>query len=207
MTDFFALLDEPRRPWIEPDTLKDRFLRLSAELHPDRFHDAPPETREAAGRRYTDLNSAYQALRDTRARSLHLLELESGNRPKDIQRIPPGTMDLFTAIGQACRDVDGFLQERAAVTSPMLKVRLFQRGMEWVESLKTLQQQVHQRGRLLEDELRAMNAAWESAPPAGTPDRAATLPLDRLADTYRGLSYVARWTGQIQERMVQLAAP
>lgn len=207
MPDHFALLEEPRRPWLDTEALKDRFLRLSADLHPDRHHAAPAEEREACARRYTDLNSAYQTLRDARARALHLLELESGARPRDIQRIPPGTMDLFTAIGQACRDVDAYLAERRAVASPMLKVRLFQRGMEWVETLKGLQQQVQARQRDLEHQLRGLNPAWDTAPPVGSADRAAALPLDQLADTYRGLSYGARWSEQLQERLVQLAAP
>ncbi len=207
MPDFFALLDEPRRPWLEADPLKERFFRLSAALHPDRHHGAPDREREAASQRYTELNSAYQTLRDPRARALHLLELESGGPPKDIQRIPPGTMDLFTAIGQTCRDLDVYLAERQAIASPMLKVRLFQRGLEWVETLKALQQRVQQRQSELESALLGLNPAWESCPPIGAPERAAALPLDRLADTYRGLSYVARWSEQIQERMVRLAAP
>jgi hypothetical protein len=31
------------------------------------------------------------------------------------------------------------------------------------------------------------------------------LPLERLEQLYRAMSYVARWTEQVQERIVQLA--
>ncbi len=36
VTDYFALLNEPRRPWLEPETLKSKFLALAAEAHPDK---------------------------------------------------------------------------------------------------------------------------------------------------------------------------
>ena len=61
------------------------------------------------------------------------------------------------------------------------------------------------KGMELEAELQSMNAAWESAPAPGESGRAATLPLERLEQIYRAMSYVSRWMGQIQERVVQLA--
>lgn len=199
-------MTEARRPWLDVDLLKARFLESSALVHPDRFHGAPEPERVEAGRRYTELNSAHQVLRDPRQRLLHLVELESGSRPPDIQRIPPGTMDLFVDIGQACRDGDAFLERRAAVTSPMLKVKLFQEGMGWVEKLKGLQARVRARESELESELQKLNASWEAAPAVGSAERLARLPMDRLVEIYRGLSYVARWTEQLQERLVRLAS-
>ena len=41
MTDAFALLNQPRRPWVEVEALKETFLTRSTETHPDKFtnHD------------------------------------------------------------------------------------------------------------------------------------------------------------------------
>ena len=50
MTDYFAVLEEPRRPWVEPDALKQRYLLLSAQYHPDRCHGAAPEKKAEAER-------------------------------------------------------------------------------------------------------------------------------------------------------------
>jgi hypothetical protein len=205
MIDSFQLLNEPRRPWLDVEQLRQRFLQLSAGEHPDRFHGAGETEKVQSARHYTDLNTAYQVLRDPRARLLHLLELETGSRPRDIQRIPGGTMDLFVEIGQACRDVDAFLLERSRVTSPMLRVRVFQQGLDWVGRLKALREQVKAKAEGLEDGLRLLNEDWETAPPPGDPARAAALPLGRLEELYRALSYVSRWTGQIEERLAQLA--
>ena len=205
MNDFFALLGEPRQPWLDAEAVKARFLQLSTGVHPDRFHNAPEAEKTEAGRRYAELNAAHQCLADPKERLLHLLELESGAKPQNVQRIPPGTMDLFMEVGQICRDIDAFLGDRAKVSSPMLRVQFFQRGLEWTEKLTALQQTVNAKRDALMAELETMNAAWESAPAMGSPERAAALPLERLEQLYRVLSYVSRWTEQIQERMVQLA--
>lgn len=199
-------MGELRRPGLDAEALRGRFVELSSTLHPDRCHESADTVRDEAGRTYAALNEAYQLLREPRTRLLHLLELEMGAKPRDIQRIPAGTMDLFVEVGQLCRDVDGFLQERSQVTSPMLKVRLFTEGMGWVEKLKALQGKVSAKGAELEQELEAMNAIWRAAPALGSPERQAALPLGRLEEIYRVLSYVGRWSGQIQERLVQLAS-
>src|SRR5690242_3412805 len=201
MTDPFKLLNEPRRPWIDVEALKQKFLALSNDAHPDRIHSASEADKANATARYSELNAAYNALREPKERLLHLLELESV-RPSDIQRIPPGTMDLFVEVGQLCRDVDEFLAGRAKVTSPLLKVKTFEQGMEWTEKLQVLQQRVNARRDELAAELKRMNAAWESAPAVGSAERAAALPLERLEQIYRVLSYIARWSEQIQERTV-----
>ena len=206
MTDAFALLDEPRRPWLDAEALKQKVLPLSSAVHPDRFHSAAESERQRATARYAELNAAYNILREPKERLLHLIELEAGAKPNDVQRIPPGTMDLFVEVGQLCRDVDSFIVERARVTSPLLKVQMFERGMEWTDKLQALQQRINAKRDELSTELQQMNAVWDSAPAVGSPERAAALPLERLEQIYRVFSYVARWSEQIQERNVQLAA-
>ncbi|MBA4146477.1 MAG: DnaJ domain-containing protein [Verrucomicrobia bacterium] len=205
MTDNFALLNEPRLPWLDPDELKQKFFQLSSESHPDRTHNASPSEKETVNKRYAELNAAYNCLRDPKERLIHLLELETGGKPKDIQRIPPGTMDLFVEIGQTCRDADTFIAERAKVTSPLMKVQLFEKGMEWTDNLNALQQKINKKRDELIDELKQLNSVWESAPATGSPDRASKLPFERLEQIYRIFSYVNRWTEQIQERVVQLS--
>lgn len=205
MTDNFALLDEPRLPWIDPDSLKQKFFPLSAPFHPDRVHGGTDAEKLSANQRYAELNAAYNCLREPKERLLHLLELELGKKPGDIQKIPPGTMDLFVEVGQTCREVDTFLAEKATVTSPLLKVQLFERGQEWSDQLNALQQKINLKRDELSTELRAMNLIWENAPKIESPDRIVALPLERLEQIYRVFSYIARWSEQIQERVVQLS--
>jgi hypothetical protein len=161
--------------------------------------------REAATRNYAELNAGYNCLRDPKQRLLHLLELESGAPPANVQDIPPGTMDLFLEVGQDCRQADGILAGKARQAAPLLQAQWFEQGMACAEKLGALQQRIHLRRDELLAELKAMNAAWIAAPPPESPDRASALPLRRLEEISRELSYITRWSGQIHERITQLS--
>src|SRR5690349_16488403 len=115
MTDFFALFNEPRRPWLDPDALKAKFHQLSAERHPD--HAQTEIERIQAQERYTELNAAYTCLREPKDRLLHLITLERGGKPKEVQHIPPAVMAWFMEVGKLCGEADTFLGEKAKATS------------------------------------------------------------------------------------------
>lgn len=203
-TDYFALFDEPHRPWLEPEPLKEKFLALSARLHPDRVHQKGRLEREAAQQRYSELNVAYHCLRDPKERLRHLLELESGARLRDVQQIPGDLMDLFMKVALACREADGVLAEKAGVSSPLLKVQWFERGQKQMEKLQDLRQHLDGRCNRLAEELKKLNGQWDSSR-VGTPIRAEL--LQRLEEICRLFGYFGRWMQQLQERMVQLSLP
>ena len=197
MTDNFALLNEPRRPWLDPDSLRTRFLALSSECHPDHTHNADENEKLAATRHFTELNAAYQCLREPKDRLLHLLELERAVKPAALQSIPSETMELFIEVARLCREADAFLAEKNKISSPLLKVQMFERGQEWTERLNALQHNLNIRRDVLTTELKSLDAAWDSPQDSK--------PLDRLEELYRHFSFIARWTQQIQERLVQLS--
>jgi curved DNA-binding protein CbpA len=205
MPDYFALLEEPRRPWIAPDQLKEKFLALSAKTHPDRMSLRPEAERHAAHQHFTEINAAYQCLREPKDRLLHLLEIESGTRPANLERLPTSAADLAFEAGQVCRNVDAFLREKSKVTSPLLRAQSFEKALEWADRLNELKQSIRSRSEQVADELRTMNAVWESAPPGATPQRRAILPLERLDQIYRTLSYLSRWNEQLGARIVRLS--
>ena len=128
MTDYFALLDEPRHPWLDTEKLKQKFLALSADAHPDRVHGEMAQEKKSANERYTQLNAAYQCLSNPRDRVRHLLELESGRKPDDLDRVPDELMDSFMSVAEILREADHFLGEKEKTVSPMLQVQLFERA-------------------------------------------------------------------------------
>jgi curved DNA-binding protein CbpA len=205
VTDNFALLGQARLPWIDPDSLKSVFLEVSSRAHPDRVPVVDGAERDTASRRFAELNAAYNCLRDPKQRLLYLLELESGAPPANAQDIPAGTMDLFLQVGQACRAADEILAGKAREASPLLQVQWFETGMACSEKLGELQRRIHLRRDELLAELKTMNDAWNSAPPPGSTERAAVLPLKRLQEISRELSYTTRWSAQIHERIAQLS--
>ena len=201
MIDNFALLNEPRRPWLDMDSLKQKFLALaSASLHPDRIHDASEAEKIEATKKFTQLNAAFNCLAEPKLRLLHLLELELGAKPKDIQQIPVALADLFAEIAEACRSADGFLAEKSRATSPLVQVQLFGRGQDWVEKLNGLQGKLNELRARLTEELRSLDAQWNLVDAVS---RREILP--KVEELYRLLSYFNRWNTQIQERVVQLS--
>jgi len=205
MIDCFALLDEPRRPWLDAEALKEKFLARAAALHPDRVHGASPAEKEEASRRYTELNGAHARLRDTKDRLAHLLELELGRRPQDVQQVPAVAMELFFQVGQLCRETDQFLAGRGQVTSPLLKAQSFERGLELADRISGLQRVLTEALGAVEARLQTLNAAWAAAPAVDSPERTGQLPLNQVEALYRESSFLARWRGQLQERFVLLS--
>ena len=195
--DCFALLGEPRRPWLDPESLKQKFLALSTQLHPDRVHNANATEKAAAQQRFTEINAAFNRLRDPKERLLHLLELELGARPKDVQRIPAALIAVFNEINQVCRDADALLSEKLQITSPLLQVQFFERSQECTERLAALQQRMNSEREALVAEIERIDSDWN-----GPRRRAA---VDRLDEVSRLLSFFTRWSGQLLERMVRLA--
>ena len=75
---------------------------------------------------------------------------------------------------------------------------MFDRSQQLTEQLAALQQKIaSKRGELLA-EIQRMDSVWDDVP-----GRKAA--LGRLEELYRLLSYFNRWTGQLQERIVQLS--
>ena len=201
MTDYFALLGQPRRPWLEPDALKQRFHSLSADAHPDRVHDGTEARRKAAHERFAELNAAHACLREPRDRLRHLLELELGSRPRELHEIPADLAGLFVKIAGACQETDKFLLERAKVTSPLLLAQLFAPGQERIEQLTAMLKDLGARRDQLHARLKAVDADWNEA--TAPPVRAKA--LMELETIYRLLGFFSRWAGQLQERVVRLA--
>jgi DnaJ-domain-containing protein 1 len=203
VVDNFALLDRPRRPWLDPASLKERFLALSSAVHPDRVHQASASERQAAQERYTELNGAYQCLRQPKERLQHLLALERGAKPAQVQRIPPRLMDMSLEVAQLCREADQFLARKRATASPLLQVPLFEQGQEWTEKLRALKEQLGSKQAALEAELKGLDAAWPQAMAAGGQRRESA--LQRLEELYLLMSFFGRWSTQLQERLFELA--
>jgi DnaJ-domain-containing protein 1 len=200
VTDNFALLNEPRHPWLDADLLKQKFLALSANAHPDKIHSASEDEKNAASKTFAELNAAYNCLFEPKSRLLHLLELELGGKPKDVQQIPAALADLFAKVATVCKSADNFLAEKNKATSPLLQVQLFERAQEWVEKLNSLQRKLNELREKLTNELKSLDEKWIENNLETRGDL-----LKKLEELYRLFGYFNRWNNQIQERIVQLS--
>ena len=187
MTDAFALLDEPRQPWLEVEALKTKFLTRSAATHQDKFTDTTEK--ETAQTRFAELNTAHETLRDPKRRLQHLLTLERGHKPDEVHDILPGTADLFLQVGQLLRAIDPFLAQREAETSPLLKAQTYPQALDWLEQVTTLQKTLTQSLQHLDTQLQSLNKNW-------TPET-----LEPLFHQY---SYLQKWQTQLNDRAMRL---
>jgi DnaJ-domain-containing protein 1 len=189
----FAAFDLEPTPALDDAALKERFARATAEAHPDKFQQAPEAERTAAEAHYAELNRAYQTLIDPRQRLLALYELTKGEKPRDVQRIPTGTMDLFVEVGQACQKLDQFL-ERKRAAGRLERAGLMSEEMALQDALTALRGKLEALGNTLEIDLAALDAKWRG----GGKD------LNALEAIYRKYSYITRWRQQLEEREIAL---
>ena len=203
MTDCFALLNFPRRPWLAPDALKQRFHELSAEVHPDQAHDATDEAKAELQQRFTEVNAAHQCLGDAKSRVRHLLELELGQAPGNVKSIPGEMTDWFMEIGAVCREVDAFLARKEAQDSPLLQAALMGEGMELNEKVAKMHGRLQAELARVDAELQSLGQAWEALD-GQAEGRTEALPLTRLEALGQRLGFWVKWSGQLAERSSRL---
>ncbi len=190
--DYFALLGEERRPWLDPERVKETFHRISRTKHPDQ--QQPGESDDTFAR----LNQAQAVLRDPRARLRHLLELAHPEiRLSGPANVPMSLADLFAPIHGLLRETDDLLAKKAAAPSALVKALLARQ--EW-----TLRERAEERLAELDalhaaalEELQAFDAGWNRHASESTAAR-------QLHDFYQRFAYLSRWAEQLRERLFQL---
>jgi DnaJ-domain-containing protein 1 len=190
MENHFARLGFEPRPWLDPELLKSRFLELSATTHPDK---AAAESKATSERDFQDLNTAFNTLRNTRSRLLHLLAISGAPKSEHVQNVPPTALQFFATVAEATNRADVLIKRKAAATSPMLKVQLMEEALPRIDAIQILQQQLQQKITDIERSLREINNTWQQPP--------APAVLAQLSESAAGLGFFERWQAQLQERV------
>jgi curved DNA-binding protein CbpA len=188
MTNLFALLDEPPRPWIDPEALKAKYHQLTALHHPDVA---------GATADFAEINRAYQTLADPAARLRHLLEIESPASISRAQRVPEDIAAFFTPVAESRHAVDTFLKKHAASASPLAKALLSTEQYRVQERLEHAISTLQEKQDSLLAQVRDADALWLS-------DRPAALHL--LPALWQSLNYIAKWLATLRESLFRLAS-
>ena len=204
MTDCFALFSEPRRPWVDPDVLRKKFLRICSELHPDRPKGCDSENR-LADDKFGELNSAYACLQNPKTRLFHLLTLERGTEPNLICPVSAEVVTLIHTVGRVCRQVDEYLRQRSVNMSPLLRPSSVRDAIEWTDWLIGIRREINTRLGEIDAILKELNMTWESSPPDGSEPRDNSLPCNRLERLHQELSFLTSLSAQVGERLLQLS--
>lgn len=118
--DPFAIFSLPRIFAIDLIQLRQRYLALTAEHHPDRFVD--PLKQADASERIAVINQAYELLKDPQARAETLLMLLGGPAKETDKSLPPELLEEMLDIREVMESASshddqamlGQLHERAA---------------------------------------------------------------------------------------------
>lgn len=175
--DHFATFALDRAPWLDADALRERFHRLSAERHPDAASGSTAD--------FTELNAAWQTLRDPAARLRHFLELEHPGVLDQNAQPPAGLADLFMDIGSLQQAVQQFRTRQNAATSPLTHALLEPARI----ALQT-------RAAALATQLAERHAAAIRAIHGATPDQ--------LATTLTALIFLGKWDNQLHQNALNL---
>jgi len=187
MIDHFALLDQPRRPWLDQDALKQQFHRLTAEHHPD--VNATPQVE------FSSVTAAYRLLSDPKTRLKHLIELEFPEAPEGGNNVPKELVELFMQVAGALSIYGKLLKKLEAATIPLTQALIANEKREVLEQLQKLAHAISALEATGLEQLKQLDQAWLIDKPA------LLVPLIGLGQK---LAFLQKWADQIREAMLRL---
>jgi len=186
MIDYFALLDQPRAPWLDPVALKDTYHRKTLQNHPD---TATPSDAESG---FAELNEAYQILQDPKRRLHHLLELEGHAPTSTNQTVPQELHDLFPAITALTQRASLLLDKTRTASNALSRSLLKPHMLEVLKETKELRAKIQDLFDASLTQLRQINSRWRDEVAA-------------LSNLYFAFAYLTRWSAQLDEVAFQLS--
>jgi curved DNA-binding protein CbpA len=194
MIDYFALLDQPRAPWLDSEKLKDTYHQKTLQAHPDAQTSRPGA--EAMDTAFTSLNEAYQVLQDPKRRLHHLLSLEGVPPSSTDQSVPRQLHDLFPAIGALTQRANLLLEKIRAASSALSLSLLKPQILEVQTQAAEVRARIQDLFEVSLAELSRINTAWATNPREQ---------IEALSNLYFAFAYLTRWSAQLDELMFQLS--
>jgi curved DNA-binding protein CbpA len=187
VSNHFATLELPVRPWLEPDQLQAAFHRLGAARHPDRAG--------GSAEAFAAVNAAWQTLRDPARRLHHVLELEGVTTPEGASPIPSALADAFMSLAALRRRLEDFGKRHAAATGTLARALLAVERAALERELRTALAGLEEDTARALEEVRTLDAAWPERDDAT---------LLRLATVQPSLAFLGKWSDQLREALFQL---
>jgi DnaJ-domain-containing protein 1 len=189
MTDFFALLEQPRQPWLDPAALKQKYHQLTRAAHPD-----VPSCESST--EFASINEAYRTLLDPKLRIHHLLALEAAKPSERNCVVPEELQELFLKIGSLTQNSQRLLEQfgntKSELSRSLLKADLLDLQRQAQECLE----QSRASHENCVAELHQLNTLWN------TNEQQAIIGLNVLHDR---IAYLSRWIAQLEEMQFQLS--
>ena len=140
--DYFSLFDLPKTYHIDLTTLTERYQTLQTQHHPDRFAKGSEEKQAAALYMATQINEAYQTLKQPLKRAAYLLSLQEVASQDETQTISDSDFlhqqfALHEVLAQLEHDIDHNIAVDAALEqfSQDIAQRIEQQMVELTQQL------------------------------------------------------------------------
>jgi molecular chaperone HscB len=189
-SDYFVLLELPRKLWIEMSALEQKFLQLSWKLHPDNFVNASAEEREISLKRSSELNDAYRTLRDPVGRVEYLLAIEGARvEGQNKQQAPP---ELLEEVFELNESLDGLREAKASggdVTS--LKHRL-----------EAAEKNFEQKLQEVDGELQSAAREWDKSLDVKSDEATRKQLMGKLNEVLNRRTYIRNLVTNVQKELV-----
>ncbi|MFL6584947.1 MAG: J domain-containing protein [Chthoniobacterales bacterium] len=183
MTDYFRLLGQARRPWLDENELKNAYHARTFDAHPD----VNPGGDAAA---FAGLNEAYRTLRDPKLRVEHLLHLEESNAGTGAGSVPAVVQELFPMVTTALQNARALTAKLAQTGSALSRGLLQGENVACRHQIERCIEQLTVAQDQAEKQLRAIDKRWDDRVSSDIEE------LRALAATY---SYINRWSAQLDE--------
>ena len=183
MTDHYAVLGFPRRPFIDPIALKSAYLAQAARLHPD--------TAQGDDASFTELQEAHRILGQPALRIRHLIELTHPGL--EVGNALPAHSALLFDLGSALQRVKAAVEQRSKATTALGRAVAAGTISAARQALTAAQAPLAKVEAEIDAQLTALDARW--------PD----VTVDELNALARELAFLARWKGEVAEWEFRLA--
>lgn len=193
LINHFARFGLSPHPWVDSGLLKQRFLELSAQSHPDKVGSGD---KVCAEREFQSLNESFNILRNTRSRILHFLEISGVPKQEHLQTVPASALAFFPEVAAATKEADSLINEKSGASSPMVKAQLMEKSLDHLDAMQQLQQKLRAEAECIESRHKS------HVFPSGQADSAN---LHTLSEDAAALGFFDRWQAQLQERIGALA--
>jgi curved DNA-binding protein CbpA len=193
MIDYFALLDQPRMPWLDLSELKNTYYQKTLQAHPDA--QTSRSGADAKDATFASLNEAYQVLQDPKRRLHHLLSLEEA-APSSHEMVPQHLHDLFPVVGALTQQANLLLGKIGTTSNRLSQSLLKPQILEVQNEAKEVRTKIQNLFDTSLAELREISPAWAKNPAEQ---------IKALSNLYVAFAYLTRWLAQLDEITFQLS--
>jgi curved DNA-binding protein CbpA len=190
MIDHFALLEQPRRPWLDEEELKRNYLEKARSAHPDAQKPGESDSLSSSA-----INEAYEVLRDPKKRLRHFLELEGVQFETGHREIPEELMALFPGTTENSQKAKQLLEKATGTSSALGKSLLQPELLAMRGDLKAALAILSASYEASLSEIRGVSATWNRKPEQ----------LVLLQNTLTKMTYLQRWITELEEKQFQLS--